>query len=269
MSEQKILRLGERELQLLFAFEERKQGLFTIGEAKEILGGSDASVKNVLQRLKAKKRVIRIERGKYLFAPMESGREGHWSEHSLVLVPALVGKSDYYVGLLTALNYWSMTEQIPIVIFVITKKKKRGLEAFGAKYVFVNMKLGGYEKVKILGKTVNVSSREQTILDCLSHPEYSLGVSEVAKGIHAADKELDWPKLAELCLREKEVVRRRLGYLLELLGKRNAAKKLEKKFKGFAWLDPHLSKKRLGYSKRWGLILNSSEQDLFEFQRGY
>ena len=46
-NEKKILRLGERELQLLFAFEERKQGLFTIGEAKEILGGSDASVKTV------------------------------------------------------------------------------------------------------------------------------------------------------------------------------------------------------------------------------
>lgn len=268
MRDKKLLRFGERELQLLFAFEERKQRLFTVKEAKEILGGSDASVKNILKRLKAKKRIARIERGKYLFAPMESGKEGHWSEHSLVLVPTLVGDSGYCVGLLTALNYWGMTEQIPIVVFVITKKKKKNLEAFGAKYVFVNMELGDYERVKILGKAINISSREQTILDCLAHPEYSLGVSEVAKAVHSADKELKWHKLVGLCLREKEVVRRRLGYLLELLGKRNVAKKLEKKFGGFAWLDPHLERKRLGYSRRWGLILNASEQDLLEFQRG-
>jgi len=269
MRDRKILRLGERELQLLFAFEERKQRLFTIKEAREVLGGSDASVKNILKRLKAKKRIIQVERGKYLFAPMEAGREGHWSEHSFAVVPILVGKAEYYIGLLTALNYWGMTEQIPIVVFVITKKKKRGLEAFGARYVFLNMKLGDYEQIEILGTKVNISSREQTILDCLSRPEYSLGISEVAKGISSARRELNWAKLARLCLNEREVVRRRLGYLLELLREIKHAKKLEKKFRGFAWLDPHAGRKRLGYSKKWGLILNVSKEDLLEFQMGY
>jgi len=269
MKDKKILRLGERELKLIFAFEERKRHLFTTKEAKEILGGSDASVKNVLKRLKRKKRVIRIERGKYLFAPMQAGKEGEWSEHSFVLVPELVGSSEYYIGFLTALNYWGMTEQMPRTVFVVTNKKKNGLNVFGAQYVFVNMKIGDYSRIEILDTGINVSTREQTILDCLAHLEYSLGIGEVTKGINAARKELDWKKLLNLCMKEKDVVRRRLGYLLELLGERKHAKCLEKKTIGFSWLDPHTAKKRLAYSKKWGLILNVPKEELLEFMRGY
>lgn len=269
MSDKKIYRFGEKELQLIFAFEEQKQRIFTVKDAKGALGGSNASVRNVLKRLKAKNRIIRIERGKYLFAPMESGKEGTWSEDSFAAVPALVGEGDYYIGLLTALNYWEMTEQMPIVVYVVTRKKKKSLEAFGARYIFVNMKRGDCEQIEILGRKVNVSSREQTILDCLRHPKYSLGVSEVVKGISAVRRGLNWAKLVRLCLTEKETVRRRLGYLLELLGEVNCAKRLEKRFSGFAWLDPHAEKKRLGYSKKWGLIINVSRENLLEFKGGY
>jgi len=269
MKDEKLFRLGEREMKLIFAFEESERHLFTTSEAKKILGGSDASVKNVLKRLAKKKRILRIERGKYLFAPLKSGREGIWSEHSFVLVPELAGSADYYIGFLTALNYWGMTEQIPRTVFVVTRKKKKGLEAFGASYVFVNMKLGEHAGIELLGTKINVSTREQTILDCLAHPEYSLGVAEVAKGINAARKELDWNKLMKLCAKEKEIVQRRLGYLLELLGMKKHARKLEKTFVGFVWLDPHTTKKRLAYSKKWGLILNVSTDELLEFMRGY
>lgn len=269
MSKKKLLRLGERELQLIFAFEERKQRIFTTGDAKKTLGGSDASVKNVLKRLAAKKRIIRIERGKYLFAPMESGKQGLWSEDSFAAVPHLVGKSGYYIGLLTALHYWGMTEQIPLVVYVVTKKRKKSMKAFGARYVFVNMKLGDSMEAEFAGTKVRISSREQTILDGLAHPEYSLGVAGISQGISSARGELDWLKLASLCLKEKDAVRRRLGYLLELIGEGKHARKLEKRFNGFSWLDPSSEKRRLSYSKKWGLILNDSKESLLEYQRGY
>ena len=192
-----------------------------------------------------------------------------WSEDSFCVVPALVGKNEYYLGLLTAMNYWGMTEQIPIVVYVITNKKKKSLEAFGSKYVFVNIGLGDYEQAEFQGVKINISSKEQTILDCLSHPEYSLGISEVAKAIHTVKKEIDWNKLLKLCSNQKDVVRRRLGYLLEILGEKKYASKLAKSFKGFVWLDPHAEKKRLSYSKKWGIILNVRKEDLLEFQRGY
>jgi predicted transcriptional regulator of viral defense system len=269
MSNNKLLRLGERELQLVFAFEERGQRIFTIKDAKTVLGGSDASVKNVLKRLAVKKRVIRIERGKYLFVPMRAGREGWWSEESFAVIPYLVGKSDYYIGLLTALHYWGMTEQIPLVVYVVMRKRKKCLKAFGMNYVFVNMELGDFQVVESSGTKVNMSSREQTILDCLAHPEYSLGVAGVSQALNSAGRGLDWLKLVRLCLKEKEVVRRRLGYLLELTGKEKQARKLEARFKGFTWLDPTLEKRRLGYSKKWGLILNVSKERLLEYERGY
>jgi predicted transcriptional regulator of viral defense system len=269
MKENKILRFGEMELKLIFAFEERNQRTFTTGDAKRILRSTDASAKNVLKRLARKGRAIRIERGKYLFAPMAAGKAGKWGEDSLCLVPALVGAGEYYVGLLTALNYWEMTEQIPLIVYVVTKKKKKPLSAFGMKYVFVNMKIGEYGQEEVRGVKLNISSREQAILDCLSRPEYSLGIAEVAKAIHAARKEMDWGRLVGLCLMGKDAVRRRLGYLLEALGEKKRAARLAKKCRGFVWLDPHAEKKRLGYSRKWGVILNVREQDILEFERGY
>ena len=269
MKEKKILRLGERELQLIFAFEERKQRLFTTKDAKAVLGGTDASVKNVLKRLKAKRRILHVERGKYLFAPMESGKEGLWTEESLAAVPFLVGGDDYCVGLLTALNYWGMTEQIPIVVYVITRKKKKGLEAFGARYVFVNMEVGDWVEREFSGAKVRISSVEQTIIDSLAMPRYALGVAEVAKGINAARKVIDWEKLTRLARAGKGVARRRLGFVLETMGLKKQSKALEEKFAGFSWLDPHWEKRRLGYSKKWGLMLNVPKEDLLEFKNGH
>jgi len=83
MIDKKALRFGEREF---FAFEASKRCTFTTAETKGILGGTDASAKNVLKRLKRKRRV-KVKLGKYLFAPMQSGRKGEWSWHPSVVVP--------------------------------------------------------------------------------------------------------------------------------------------------------------------------------------
>ncbi len=122
MSIQKI-RFGEREVKLLFELEQEKTPVFSIAQAKQVLGTSDASVKNVLKRLKKKHRIIPLQKGLYLFAPLKSGVEGFWSEDAFRVVPFLVNLNDYYVGFISAMNYWGMTEQIPIVMHVALKAK--------------------------------------------------------------------------------------------------------------------------------------------------
>ena len=113
MNKKNIL-LGPREVQLIYTLEKHNQLVFNIGDAKHILRTSDASVKNVIYRLKDKNRIVEIERGKYLLAPAKSGIEGHWSEHTFKILNKLIDK--YYVSYWTALHYWGMTEQIPRTI---------------------------------------------------------------------------------------------------------------------------------------------------------
>jgi len=174
---QKIKRFGDKEIKLIFALEQQENQIFNMAQAKKILGTSDASVKNVLKRLKKKHRVIPLQRGTYLFAPFKSGEEGLWTEDAFRVTPSLVGTNDYYVGFVSAMNYWGMTEQIPIVVDVALTKQKRKMHAVQAEFIFIKKKrLGDFAQLSFGNTKVNISSKEQTILDGLAFPKHCLGV---------------------------------------------------------------------------------------------
>ena len=264
---QNITMFGPRELALIFELEKRENTVFSFAEAAKIIGGPLASVANILKRLKRKRRISTLQRGLYLYAPLKSGFDGNWSEDAFAVVPSLVKSRDYYIGFVSAMNYWGMTEQLPVRVLVALKRQKSSLDAVGARFVFIKKpRLGTTTSIKVSGREVLISTREQTIIDGLLFPEKCLGIAGMANAIDSSSRELGWEKLLELARAEKEVVRRRLGYILELLGRNGIAKQLEGKYAGFAWLDPSSSKTVLRYSKKWGLKLNLSEKQLLEFR---
>jgi len=270
MKIEKTKRFGEQEIKLMFALEQEKSQVFTMAQARRMLGTSDASVKNVLKRLKRKRRVMLLQKGVYMFAPLRSGEEGLWTENAFSVVPYLVGTGEYYLGFAAAMNYWGMTEQLPVTAYVALTKQKQSLNAVQTKFVFVKKKrLGDFVKVPFAGTQVNISSMEQTILDALAFPKYCAGIESAAKAIWYTRDKIDWQKLLSLAKNEKSVVKRRLGYLLELLGLRKHAKWLERGFTGFSWLEPAGQKREFEYSKKWGLKINVRKDDLLEFRRGY
>ncbi|MGH9991109.1 MAG: type IV toxin-antitoxin system AbiEi family antitoxin domain-containing protein [Nitrososphaera sp.] len=260
------LTLGANELRLLFTLENRGRIAFSTNDAKEVLGTSDASVWNVIYRLKKKKRIEEIERGKYLLIPARAGYEGLWSEVSYLILPSIL--SEYYVAFYSALNYWGMTEQVPAIVFVATTKRKRVLEYGPNIFRFVRLserKFFGFEEAEIAGARFKVSSREKTLLDCLMYPKYCGGLDEVVKGIWEAKDELDFDKLLDYAKKLKvSAVSRRLGYVLSLLNieKETSDKVTSGKLKGFMWLDPLGPKKVIEYSRKYGLIINRSEKEL-------
>lgn len=270
MAIQKIKRFGEREITLLFALEQEKNPVFTIAQARKILGTSSASVKNVLKRLKKKRRIIPLQKGVYLFAPLKSGEKGLWSEDAFRVAPSLVNGKNYYIGFVSAMNYWGMTEQLPIVVYVALTCQKRSLQAVQARFIFVKKKrLGDFTQLSFDGTRVNMSSIEQTILDGLAFPQYCMGIEGMAKAIHFSGKRMDWKKLVKLAKQDRGAIRRRLGFLLELLGFKKRAKALKKKFSGFAWLDPTEQKESFACNKAWGLKVNIEKRRLLEFLEGY
>lgn len=267
MSAQKLT-LGEVELRLLFTLEKMGKTAFSMKDAKTILGTSDASVWNVIYRLKRKKRIEEIERGKYLLIPAKAGYEGLWSEVPFLILPNIL--SEYYVGFYSALNYWGMTEQVPRTVFVATTKRRKTLEYGPSIFKFVKLskkRFFGFEEGEIAGTKFKVSSREKTVLDCLMYPKYCGGLDEAIKGIWETRDELDFDKLLEYAKRlGVSVVIRRLGYVLDEVLHIEKEKRIDKtsliKFKGFMWLDPLGPKKILGYSKKYGLIVNRSQNEL-------
>jgi predicted transcriptional regulator of viral defense system len=261
--------LGANELRLLFTLEKENKSIFSMKDAKKILGTSDASVWNVIYRLKKKKRIEEIERGKYLLIPAKAGYEGLWSEVPFLILPNIL--SEYYVGFYSALNYWGMTEQVPRVVFVATTKRRRDLEYGPNVFKFIKLtkkRFFGFEEGEIAGSKFKISSREKTVLDCLMYPKYCGGLDEAIKGIWEARSELNFDRLLEYGKKLGiSVVTRRLGYTLELLNIENeiADRIASNRFKGFMWLDPLGPKKVLRYSKKYGLILNRSDKELKEW----
>lgn len=265
------LRLGANELRLLFTLEEEGRSVFSISDAKRILETSEASVWNVLYRLKRKGRIEEIEKGKYLLIPARAGIKGAWSEVPFLLAPYLI--DTYYIGFWSALNYWGMTEQAPRTVFVVTVKRKRNVEYDSTRFEFITLskkRFFGFVEEKAAGGGFNVSSPEKTVLDCLLFPKYCGGLDEAVKGIWNAREKLDFAKMLDYSKRlGVSSVTRRLGYILELLEieSRTRSKISSGKFKGFMWLDPLGPKKVLGYSKKYGLLINRRKEELKGWMR--
>lgn len=268
----KLGRLGPHEIKLLFTLESEKKKIFGFQDALAILKIPQHSVANVLYRLKKKRRITEIEKGKYVLSPAVSGVEGYWAEEPYLIVKYLV--TPYYVGFWSGLHYWGLTEQIPRTLFVATTKRKKTVEYITQKIKFITLTdkmFFDYTEERVNGETFSISSREKTIVDSLLYPQYSGGLYEVTKAIWSGRKELNWNRILEIIdIINVDSVRGRLGYILEILSLKKEVRKhlSKKKIKGFRWLDPSAKKDIKFYSKVWGLKINVDTKHLLGW-RGY
>ena len=258
------IRFGNMEIESLFALEESEAGVLTIADLAKKMRLSREQAWKLASRLVKKKRLIRLKRGIYLFAPMKAGRRGLWTEDAVTSIPKLMEGKEYYIGFWSALNHYGLTEQIPVTVQVVTTSRQRSFEALQTRFKFIQVRcLGEWKEVEIDGKNVRIASVEQLILDCLSFPEKSGGIKEACKALWNARKKLDWKKLESLSYKSSDAARRRLGYLSELLGMR---KLKPGAIIGWRWLDPSVPKRAIGRSAKWGLLLNMTEKELLEWR---
>ena len=259
------------ELKLLLTLEEKELSSFTINDAKDILKTSSSSVWHVLYRLVQKRRIHRIERGKYLLIPAKAGVEGNWSEYFQILLPNLIDV--YYIGFYTAMDYWNMTEQIPQTVFVATTKRKQNLEFGYQNYKFITLsekKFFGFVQEKIYKDNYfNISSKEKTIIDGLTHPEYCGGLVEVLKAMWNVREELDWGIVIKMAEQIKiDVVLKRLGYLLSILDiEKNISEEIKNKINktSYHYLDYATIAPKVETSKDYKLIINRSKTRLLDW----
>lgn len=257
-------RFGELETKALFALEEKEASIVRISVLGRLLRISRNRANKLAWQLARKKRLIRIRKGVYLFAPLKAGPKGEWSEEALIVLSEILKDKPYYVSFWTALNFYHLTEQIPIVVQAVITHRRRPFNAVGAKFEFITVKkLGEWKEERTGNKAFRIATIEQLIIDCLTHPEYCGGIDEACKGLWEARKRIDYLKLKELAKKAPDVVQRRLGYLLEKLGLRKI--KLRKKFSGWRWLDPGWSKKDYEKNEKWGLLANLSDNELLSW----
>lgn len=265
--------LGTTAARLLATLSERGKRIFTTQEAAVVLDSKPEQVWKLLHDLVNRKWLKRLEGGKYMIVPLESGLTGSYAEHEFLIASNLV--RPYYISYWTALNYFGYTEQVPRTIFIATNKLKRSVQISGLTYKFVwlaQRKFTGFVHERIDGESINIASREKLIVDCLDLPQYCGGIVEAAKGIWNAYQEdvLDLDKLTEIAERMgNKTIFKRLGYLFEILSL-PAGEHIElwhaKISQGYSKLDPTLNK--IGpHNRKWKLILNRDRQELIGWRQ--
>ena len=247
---------------LLSNLSSEKKEVFSIKDAEAASGERGLRLRKLLCRLTKSKWVKRIERGKYLILHLESGLHAGYGADTYMLARKLA--NPYYIGFLSALNYYGITEQISRIVFIVATKSKRPMHFQAQEYRFVKL-----PEKRFFGVTeewagqlkFNISNREKTVIDCLFLPKYSGGLTEVAKAFR---NKLDFEKLYNYALEMDDLATvKRLGYILDILKiKTPVVKELLSKVRGgFCLLDTGGPK--TGHKNRkWKIIENIPKEEL-------
>ena len=255
--------LGRRSASLVTTLHERGHLIFTLADAQEITGLKDTSARTLVHKLVGRGVATRLRPGIFQLVPQELGRERDYLGNPYVVARELMAGKPYYLSHASAMDIHDMVTQPQLVVCVTSPKAMRGRSVLGTEFRFIRCKaehfFGTTDHWVSKQEKVTVSDLERTVLDGLRQPEYSGGVTEVAKGLWIRRADVDVRRLVEYALRlNVGAVMRRLGFLLEVydIGAAADRERLREHAGGtYSLLDPVMPPQGK-YAGRWHLRLN-------------
>lgn len=190
---------------------------FTSEEARKALGVSAGAVKMALNRLARRGQIASPARGFYVVIPPEYSSLGCLPADQFI--SALMKRSGqrYYVGLLSAAQYYGAAHQRPQVFQVMLGKARRGIRCGQVRVSFVVRKRLAQVPVRSFNTprgTVQVSTPEATAVDLVGYSGHAGGLDQVATVLSELVGQLDPHRLVEAAKTAPITWGQRLGYLL-------------------------------------------------------
>lgn len=211
--------LGPIESELIASLSAKGIRVFSVSQASKELHISPGAASDLVLRLERKKKLLRIEKGKYLIIPPEAWKAGEYTEEGVIIASQLI--EPYYVSYWTAISFYGWTEQPSRTVFVAATKIKRPVELRGITIRFVKLRPSrffGFERQWMGNQKIMVAEKEKAIVDCLDQPRYAGEIVEVAKGLWNGRADFDFPKMLAYALRMKNgAIIKRLGFLMDVL----------------------------------------------------
>lgn len=248
-----------------------------VEDGVRILGVSGKRAADLLSRLAARGWLVRI-RGKkagakYVITPWGPTAPSPILHNWFVLVREYMTPKPYYVSYYSAMALHNMTFQPINTIFISTPARPQKKMVAHVPVQLVSCQpqslRWGVEDVWVTKQEqVKVSDLERTILDALDRPDYSGGVTELAKGLWVQRTSINWRLLMDyLHKMDRGAVYRRLGYLVETFRLKlptPLAHRLHQqahRYLGHVRLDPTLPHEGR-YVPRWRLQVNVDPEEL-------
>ncbi|MFW6141888.1 MAG: type IV toxin-antitoxin system AbiEi family antitoxin domain-containing protein [Candidatus Saliniplasma sp.] len=237
-------------LTIIKRLESSSLAVFTTSQASALFDKGIESTRVLLSRLAKQGILVRVKRGHYCLP----------STNALSVVSNIYTPS--YVSLWAAFEHYGTTTQSPRVIDVIntTKSGKRELSLeegrFESRFVKTHESfLYGIEKTYLDGKATFIAEKEKAVIDGLLFNEY-VPLGEVQEAIEDGidiDKAIGYAERAE-----KQVVKKRLGYLLDQAGFDCDPERFGDLSDTYVPLDPSFTRKGK-YDAKWHIIDNVAE----------
>jgi predicted transcriptional regulator of viral defense system len=262
--------LGPKTAQLFTKLHDRKQLVFDLHTAAQLMGTDKQHAAGILHAAARRGLVTHLQRGLYNLVPFEMGSVDTHLQDRYEIVSASLGTKPYFLSHASALDLHRLTTQPVYEVYVSTPHRLAARNMAGSVVHFVNTPRERFFGTGIHnlgdGRTLVVSDVERSLLDGLTLPRYCNGVTEVAKAFSMAGSHLNLKKLVAYSRQLKRAsVIRRLGFMLETLKLAPMATLEELRSalpKGLAVLDPELPKEGAAWSARWGLRLNVSAEEI-------
>lgn len=194
------------------------------------------ATRNLIAKLVDNGWLVRIKKGIYAVASLES----HSFTNISPLVISRVFAPGSYVSFEFALNQHGFFDQLPNSVTAVTTRRSKAYRFQGLDYKYVQAKpemMEGFQEASIEGQRANVAEFEKALLDLLNFRKDSYTVDLVLEKLKEAKDEIDSQKLTRYAGAYPIVLRRRLGFLLDVV--RIESDTLHDELKGvpgIAWL---------------------------------
>lgn len=235
-------------------------GTVTPEVAAEALGQPRAAVSKLLARWAAQGWLQRVRQGIYVPVPLESERADSAPEDAWLIAQAAFAPC--FIAGWSAVEHWSLTEQVFRSVCVATAKRPRQRQQTMGGITFVlhtvaQPRFFGLKGVWRGQTKVQVSDPSRTLVDLLADPSWGGGIRFAADvlGNYLKSEHRNLPLMLDYAGRlGNRAVFKRLGFLLEQLVPEEAdaiAVCASRLSAGYAKLDPQLDCSRLVTA--WGL----------------
>lgn len=205
---------------------------FTSAQVKEALGVSDVAARAALRRLKQKGVLAQPTNGFYVIVPPEYRILGcRPAEHFITELMEYIG-APYYVGLLSAAQYYGAAHHRPQQLQIITSQKRRPITCGRVKIVFITKKNATNTPTQHFNTPygdILVSTAEATAMDIVIYANRCGGLDNTLTVLTDLWGKIDSKKLLKLAKQSEEITWvQRLGYLLESINAKKISEHLEK-----------------------------------------
>lgn len=262
--------ISNRSAEVIRHFTNVDQPAFTLAEADALLNSSSReAVKKLMRDMVNRELLLRLKDGVYWIIPYEQEAKSYFPNWHLI-AKYLVGNAKYYIGYYSAMEIHSLITQPSLLERIVVNRqiKPSFLKIRDVNFQFIyhnDDHFFGSKQIWIDSfNKVSCSDLEKTFVDSLYKPDYSGGISEIAKGLYKSKDQIDYEKLYQYCKRfDAQSVIKRLGFLLDLLEINNPITDLlqQIKSKSIILLEPTLEKKG-NIVNRWSLQQNIETQDI-------